>query len=344
MLRYEASTHPTRWNIGGRLGPLSDPLLPSLSSVRAPVRTIVTALFIAAVLPLHGCTQERPAHPNVVRPRFAWTPGTVAWVETERVEFQRRPVSPDTTRERSQSSFRVQRHRDGLRMVYHDSAAGERAGMPQVPPRGAPVLGGLVVGPRGTFVRLEGVAEASDSLRRVVRDSLRRVPEEAVRLMEELVSEEALLDGARQYWALLVGRWAGREIAIGEVHEERGLMASPVGMGAKVRTTTEWAAEGRVPCTEGEREARCVRFRVRSATDPADLARNYRQMRSALGSTPEIDATDYIVVHAGTTYLITEEATLRPHRIEEEAFLSIQVANDEVTVLERQTTRFTYAP
>ncbi|HEX2210681.1 MAG TPA: hypothetical protein VHG93_23570 [Longimicrobium sp.] len=308
------------------------------------MRTIITALFIAAVPPLHGCTHERPADPNVVSPRFAWTPGTRAWVTTEREEFQRRPLSPDTTRERSRSSLRVQRHRDGLRIVHHDSAAGEHADMPQLPPRGATVLGGLVVSRRGTFVRLEGAAEASAELRRVVRDSLRRVPDEAVRLMEELVSEEALLDGARQYWALLVGRWAGREIAIGEIHEERGLIASPVGMGAKVRTTTEWAAEGRVPCTAGEREARCVRFRVRSATDPADLARNYRQMRSALGSTPEVDATDYIVVHAGTTYLITEEATLRPHRIEDEAFLSIRVGDAEVTVVERQTTRFTYAP
>lgn len=301
---------------------------PSLAALAA----VLLALPVA-------CAPASDDDPEVVRPRFGWTAGMTARVVTVSEETDQRRAAGDTLRERSAATLQVLDHPEGLRIAWTDSTTADAAELPT----GPAALHAVVVSERGTFLRLEGSFDASIALRRMVRDSTQDEPPELVRLLEAALSEEAFRAAALEEWSLLVGRWAGREIEIGAIHQERSTL--PFSPGGPVRTIVEWAAERRVTCDAGESGARCVRFRVRTAFDADDLVRSFRTQRAAAEG-PEIwlDGITIIAVVVETQYLVAEEATLRPHRIDAEMRRTFRFGDEETHSLVRRRTRFTYPP
>jgi hypothetical protein len=295
-------------------------------------RLCLLALVAAAQT---ACAPEVRPDPDVVHPRFGWTAGMTARVVTESEEFDRRPVAGDTLRERSVATLLVLDHPEGLEIVWDDSARADAAELPS----GAEALGGIVVSKRGTFIDLQGDFEASQAMRRLMQETVGNP--ELLAVMEAAFTDEAFRSAAIEEWSLLVGRWAGREIAFGEIHQERSTV--PFSPGGPVRTIVEWAAEGRVPCDDGESDARCVRFRVRTAYDVDDLGRSFRVQRAAAGGPePWLDQVTMILVVVETRYVVAEEATLRPRHIDAEMSRSFQFGDRETSSVERRRTRFIY--
>jgi len=187
----------------------------------------------------------------------------------------------------------------------------------------------IEVGSEGTFESVAELESAREAFRGVVRElnggdlELRQA-----KTLKPLLTDEVLTSRAKQYWSFLVGTWAGSQVPIGEKQETDATDAFEfpmVGRG-EVDLELEFTVEERISCSsrpaDSGSEPECVRITVKSRPDvqkmkevlqkQVDHFAAQKAQKQGMDRVPDLTVTD-VFIRSDMT-LVTEPATLRPHR------------------------------
>jgi hypothetical protein len=238
--------------------------------------------------------------------RFAWPADLSADVEYSRSRTQTgRPASELKLRGRLVAAARGQ----GIAVRYSgwSGAEGEAAAMLRASERLA-----VVVDASGQAQAVEGIPDAVEALRKIPPFT-DRSPQIA-KVLELLPA--SLEKDARENWGMLVGTWAGNDLAVGETYESESKVAVPAVPEAKIRIRLS-ARAVRVAECPGRNGRRCVELWMRSEPDANDVRRvvtalmeRFEAPREAIqGALSQLD-----VVMEAT--ILSEPSTLVPSRLE----------------------------
>ncbi|HZZ86592.1 MAG TPA: hypothetical protein VFE30_18845 [Anaeromyxobacteraceae bacterium] len=190
-----------------------------------------------------------------------------------------------------------------------------------------------VVGRDGAYKRAEGLDEAIAILRRA-----------AGRETDGDKARESIRRQVRDDWEQTVGAWRGRRLSAGQVvkaEQEGALALLPSVVGTM---EVEYLFRGRVPCEEGQAEARCVEL-ARSVRPAKKSAREI--LAQVAAGLPAQQASTLRAVEASSeTVLVTEPDTLVPHRllVRDQLSLTVEAAEGaQRSVTERSEDSYHFA-
>ncbi|HEU0012915.1 MAG TPA: hypothetical protein VFQ45_04490 [Longimicrobium sp.] len=312
---------------------------------------LAAALLLAAAPVRAQDTIAAPA--DTVRLRFGWQPGMTMRMEAEKLRTRESANGPTTVRMASTAWTSVAPHPRGL-LVRTDSMRWD-----ELPDALGPVgemlrsLGSSAADPAtivtadGEFVGLNDPAALRAEVERALEPMLAEFEAEVPgirQMMQGMMSEEALATAAADEWGAMVAFWADADLELGTVYALDDTIQAP-GLGVPIPMTLEFGAMERVPCTEEETQARCVRLELNSIPDQEALLQAVAQLMGALG--PEIQAEmealkGQLSVETLTT-LVTDPATLRPYSLEIVKQSTAEVEGEErVVQSDIERTRFFY--
>ncbi|WP_176063062.1 hypothetical protein [Anaeromyxobacter diazotrophicus] len=179
-----------------------------------------------------------------------------------------------------------------------------------------------VVAPDGRFRRAEGLDQALAAIKTAT-------PEEREKARQALIRSTAF------DWELMVGAWAGEQLAPDQPKRKQLQGYVPHIVAVEALLEVEYGLEGRVPCTEQETERRCVQLSYRASLAPGDRPATLDRLRrittsEAAKATPED-------VHADIELLlVTEPETLIPHRMTQRERLRLRLRLAEGRVVETE--------
>jgi hypothetical protein len=289
-----------------------DAALRSARSFAALLVVLAAAASVADEVAPGAGTAARPRGPEMVALRFAWPAPLLAEVRFSRTR-SRPGARPSTFTARWTSS--AVREGDGLLV----SAARTRwEGDLPVPPAAAASMirasEAVVqrIGADGEFLGLEGAEALRPAFARVFEELW--VPGEQAERAVALAEAGARAD-AEELWNLAVGFWTGAELELTELYGMERESELPFAPGVRVRSAVEYRIRRRVPCAVGEREARCVEVTLLSTPERPAVERAAKVLLGRLaGPDGAVPAVADLQVDAELV-LVTEPATLRPHRL-----------------------------
>ena len=315
------------------------------------------ALALAACLA--GCSPRAAQPPPAgsgepVSLRFGWPPGMQAQVLTQ--ASRQRVIGSDTREGATTTSYALAVHADAdgvlvqtfdvRAQVRSDGVSPQQQALLEFVTRASASLPVLLVAPSGQVLGLRGVAEMRRELLAAMTPLLTGPAEQTETMrqsFESLFAEERLSGVVTALWTPIVGAWSGADLVIGETYEGADQQPSPLVPGMPITMAYKYRVMRRLPCTAGATALACVEIRLISR--PSDEAlpairasmQQLFSMNAPRGATmPEID--DLEVKNSLT--LITEPATLRPHRLVQERSISgIVEQGDQPDVAVRQTER-----
>lgn len=306
-------------------------------------------LLCLSLMPASALAQRPPAAPDTVKLRFGWRPGTTAQIETTRFQEQR-SASVDTMRSRTTYRMHVAPHDDGLLISYTDftfpdaDTTDERTSIAE---QAAAIVPKVVVDSAGGFVRVEDVAGVRARLDTLMTRML--APEEAASAREglaDLVTEEALAGLAAQEWNAIVGRWAGRDVVMGEDYGFEEEAALPMIPGAVVEMISTFSIARRTSCDEGAGGSDCIEIRLVSRADPDAVRAILAQFTERLLATPGVGIAFESFEMENEMVLVAEPGTLQPHRVSMSKSMggvfTAQGERGDVSQREVRTYRYTY--
>lgn len=275
--------------------------------------------------------------------RFAWPAGMEAEVESEHTKIvQHGTVAPDTQTTRSTYRLMVQDHADGRKISFVDwntggdvdsalVAATERFVTEEFLAQFRPAF---VVGPDGELLRLEGYEPIRDMLDSILRPMFDTMPGDKaprLRFLDRLLSDEFLLSQVADEWNPLVWSWSDLDFEVGAVYEKDFERPSPIMPDELIPFHVENSLISRVPCEDGAADSACVSLVMRLVPDPdvlAPMAVRFLKQTSgfsnSLGKAWRMDIENII-------RLVTEPATLTPHRLEIRQTVEISGPQDSLT-------------
>ncbi len=246
--------------------------------------------------------------------RFAWPEGlTVQVASVSTVTQNEQPP------ERSALNYqlRLEGHGEERKLITEQLKGSEGATSEQ----GAPVpTPAIVLGPKGELKRIEGVDQVVQEMAREAESQ--GLPPEQQAQITGLV-RDAMEQATRTRWEVLVGKWSGLTLKPGERLERKSQTTVPL-FGSKAATVEHVSLKGRVPCTEGAAEKRCVLLVLESSVDPqgldqatdAMLGKVKAFMKANMGvpdeAIPEMTVMKLRV--DSTLEFVAEPDTLVPHR------------------------------
>lgn len=313
------------------------------------------ALIGMASAPCPATAQDVPVPIDTVQLRFDWDAGTHARVATTRFR-ERIAETADTAAGGARYRMNVQGHDEGLLISYDDFSfpppadTTQAAQLSAVAEQAAAMVPKFIVDTAGVFVRIHDAASV-----RIQLDSLMARllgPDELAAVREGLaraLSEEALTGLAAQEWNAIVGMWVGADLEIGEVYEFEETAELPMIPDARVRMISEFAIEGRTPCVEGGSVDDCVEIRLVSYPDPGAMKEVLTQYMQRLLAAPGLGGIGFeSLVMENEMILITEPATLRPHRVwlskSVTGVVTAEGERSEVSQTDIRTYEYTYTP
>jgi hypothetical protein len=182
------------------------------------------------------------------------------------------------------------------------------------------VFPSFVVSDEGRLVRLEGVEPLIEEAQRKLERRLADLPPEspeARALAETRVSEEHLLEAAREHWKQLVEDWSGATLEVGERQQRKDRLEAPSLGGARILSTTEFGVGGWIPCKEEASAADCVEIEVHSRPLPEALSRLEEMMRErSRGASKAGAAVLENLEIEESSYLVAEPSGMIPHYLE----------------------------
>ena len=315
---------------------------------------------------LFGASTVSCADSTPVPLAFGWTPTIEARVEVWHSRV-RQAVQSDTQRSALRYTMHVQEHPDGLLITYDDFALGPSPdGHPSHGPRpalsksGSPrveMLSGLmpsfVVTNDGEFVRLDDLDGLKDRNLQAIRDSL-TTPEEE-RLLRDMLTDDAMTSIVAQEWTAIVDFWAGRQLVPRRTVETTGVGSLPLIPTITVAMTYKVTLKRWLPCSEDEREKRCVELELYSYPNSAQVARALHSLLEsvAVAATPDQATAVVSAIPAFRSMdvenlitLITEPGTLLPHELQINRLttgtMSIEGESIPVRLLDQRAYRFEY--
>lgn len=288
-------------------------------------------LVLACQVLALGCAHApagSPAAPAPVALRFDWPEGFTAEVlaRQEQESWGSDPV-------RSLSRRTLVTARQGQDIVVRSRSApgeeGRRRGKAERLTDGL----GEVVRRDGTFVRADGVEGALD----LVRHGGEVPVDVARRGLERSLATD---------WEILAGAWAGRSFVRGQPQHKRFAGSVPLMATAETLLDVTLTFEGFTPCSTEETEPRCVELRYHARTAPSARAATLARIGQVIAATPGRPVVREFHDDLDVT-LVTEPATLIPHRIVDRESLRIRMRMEdghEREAEERSEDEYVFAP
>jgi len=259
--------------------------------------------------------------------RFDWPVGLTAFVQTERSTRTTGPRGPSSTTVRMSYRIEVEEAPEG-RLIRRgdiraeDPESGQIYPVDQLPePLASQLMAAFpsfVVDGEGQLARLEGIEPVIEEAQRKLESRLAELPPESAEaraLAATRVSEEHLLEAAREEWDQLVGAWAGTSLLVGEIYQRKARLVVPALGGPRILSGAEFDVGRRIPCGEEMTAADCVEIEVRSRPLPEALSQ-LEQVMHERSPTPAGRGTLGNFEIEESSYLVAEPSTLIPHYLE----------------------------
>jgi hypothetical protein len=272
---------------------------------------------------------------DAVALRFDWPVGLTAFVQTERSTRTTGSRGTNSTTVRMSYRIDVEQAEEG-RLIHRgeiraeDPQSGRTYPLEQLPEPLASqlmaVFPSFVVSDEGELVRLEGIEAVIEEAQRKLESRLAELPPESAEaqaLAATRVSEEHLLEAAREHWDQLAGAWAGKSLVVGESYQREHHLVVPSLGGLRILSAAEFGVGQRIPCGEGMTTADCIEIEVLSRPVPEALAELEGAMRErSRAPTPGGRGALENFQIEESSYLVAEPSTLIPHYLETTAKFS----------------------
>lgn len=282
-------------------------------------------LPVAAVL-LAGCatTPKAPPAPETVELRFAPKPGS-AQIENVDVRTLRVDGREQERRTAMHATATVLEVPEGFALV-NENVRFESAAPSPLLDLAARIAEGfrLVVNREGEIVSFHGLEELQPEIMRWFNGlKLGPVPPAVLEQMRAAILEasdpQRIADETAADWFEQVGAWNGKTLEIGRTYE------------APAPATYRYRAIERLPCTEGEKEPRCVRLELVST--PSEEARQQaKETLAPLLSAADPNATTGPIEMENRVELVVVPETLDAYRMEERQIVRMTVTSGEKSV------------
>jgi hypothetical protein len=251
---------------------------------------------------LCACAGAPPAanKPEEVALRFDWGDGLAAHVTSD--FGGKRPTT---------TSYDLKAEPHGDELVLVTSGFETNGTSTEEAAARAASLARIVVGRDGSFRRLEGV-EAS------VAELLPALPgiDEKAKAQLSAQVEKVLQQGAQREWSALAGFWNGKSLEIGRTYERIGKGPIALAGGAIFDISQSYVLTGRVPCSQGEQENRCVELRLTEKPTALSLTQITEAVNRGLSEQAGTEIASVIIDKIeDSTVLVTEPQTLKPHML-----------------------------
>ena len=289
-------------------------------------RMVVFLVWMVSVPVSVARAQDPAAGADVVSLRFNWPANIGIGVSFASRQVREQPgVSTDISIQ-GHYQISVVDHPQGLRVMQSGLETTLFESIPTMPPPVETLYRNLaalspdyVVSADGALIGVDGL----DQLAASVRDSMAPLFEAAgpqaagVRgMVDEMLSEDALFAQIQEEWNAMVGTWVGAdfELGVGYVLEESVPIPMFPDMSLPMRYSFEASERG--PCAAGAAENSCVRLRMESAPDEAQLAAFVERFVARVGG-ELADAEGAIgqLSRVDTIELLAEPGTLLPHEL-----------------------------
>ncbi|HEX6133851.1 MAG TPA: hypothetical protein VFZ24_07805 [Longimicrobiales bacterium] len=298
--------------------------------------------------------QDMAARTDTIRLRFGWPAGTTARIQTTRYREQISETS-DTTFMSADYRMSVTAHPEGLLVSYDDFRfptvvdSTDGRDVNALAQRAASMVPKFVVGTGGEFVRIDDVASIRAGLDSMMAELLGPDADAAdVReALAAMLSEEALTGLAAEEWNAVVGMWIDADLELGAVYELEDQAPLPILPGVVVPMISEFSIESRTACEAGGADSACVELHYVSYPEPAAVKAALAEYLERLPAVPGMSSFAFEDLEVENEIIIvTEPATLRPHRMQITKAVSGVVTaggeRSEVTQLDVRTYQYTY--
>jgi len=285
--------------------------------------------------------------------RFDWPAGASALVTLESTR-SRGPVGR-MSKHTVSGTYRlaVSDSEDGRRIEFQDgrlvSSLGNLAGtekkMHELVVEAMANPAGFDITANGRFVRLADVANLQSHIRDMLDSfSADLAPDARIQfssMFAQMTDEEVLQNGAAEQWHRDVGFWSGAGLDVGDWYEMDYTNRVSILGNMPLAMKKKFSVVERVPCSEGDTSTDCVRIEITSAAGSDELraafAEFIRNIAKETKTKPEIKKLSF----EQSTVIITEPATLRPHKIESQKSSTIlmSVAGREQSTIKSERNR-----
>ncbi|HEX6307694.1 MAG TPA: hypothetical protein VFZ69_05860 [Longimicrobiales bacterium] len=299
--------------------------------------------------------QETPGAADTVRLRFDWPPGTTARIQTTRYREQVTETA-DTTFMSADYRMRVSAHPDGLLVAYDDFRfptvvdTTNGADVNALAQRAASMVPKFVVDTGGEFVRIHDIEAIRAGLDSMLAELIGAGADAAEmrEAMAAMLSEEALTGLAAEEWNAVVGMWIDADLELGTVYQLEDEAPLPILPGVVVPMISELTVQARTSCVEGGSDSSCVELHYVSFPEPAAVKAAIARFLEGVPQMPGMQPFAFEDLEVENEIIIvTEPATLRPHRMQITKALSGAVTaggeRSEVSQLDVRTYRYTYS-
>lgn len=185
-----------------------------------------------------------------------------------------------------------------------------------------------VVSPEGEILTLEGLDEAISATQEALKGLAEDVPEEAKpyfdMVLNNAVSEETLLNQAKETWFHQVGMWIGAEFEKGYVYSSEYVEAVPAFGNLELQFDATYEYLGKVACNKGTEALNCVELAFNSVLH-ADHAKKLTEAIAEQLKLPLPE--DFIMSIEQEIFIIAEPSTLKTHRFGE--IKTVSAPNDD---------------
>ncbi len=263
---------------------------------------------------------------DAVYPGFAWPPGLRVDVEFDRVRTQITTGGSRTSRTSGRYSIAAENDPLGLRVVVSDveyTSKGSPVEIPEISGaagallRSAQMQPDYVVDRHGRVVAILGTEALREEIARTMHAGIDSLPTEARAVAQRLFDSgpevRRVEARARERWSRLVEVWIGTA----PTHDWQVVGGSHISLaplpGLALPTSREARLLGMRPCGDGDATRMCAELELTSRLDAVQLAQS---LPDYLQGRPGIDRIE--VKLEERTLLLTEPATLRPHREQHE--------------------------
>ncbi len=299
-----------------------------------PATLLRSLALVAAVLvsaPAGAGAQDVATDGEVVLLEFGWAPGLEASVSMEQ-RILREGQSTDTDiRISTRYNMTVAEHPSGLVVSSTDGVLiSMDSNVPLAPDNPLRLMydglsgidQGYVLSPHGELLDVEGKEQAAAAFRAAlapVLDSASMVPEMQglVQSFETMLTPDAMVASAAEFWNALVWTWAWEEYEVGIVYEVETEEPSPLMPNLMIPMRYELGFLEVVACPDAEESNGCVRLELRSYPDPAVIQEFMTTFMDQLGAADqgvELEIEEY--EQENRIVLVTQPESLIPYSME----------------------------
>lgn len=319
------------------------------------VLSAVLSVFAFLAVPATGAETKNAAGKDRVKLTFAWPKnlkGSAAYNSTKTVTSTRRTQKQKLF---GRYDFRVRPVADGLAILTENAKIemeGARGGadvqaklrdfmlkLASSPP-------GFVVSSQGAFRRIDGLEtfqhKVESGMSELFADFPPKIRTQVQRMIAPMISPAQLQQQMVAQWNRDVGFWTGgTEIDHNDTYIVRYSNRIPAFGNLEVPMATRFRFVNRVPCTKKERTKRCVELETKTKIDHKELTKAIEKMIArGTGGKAKPNLTD-MRIDINVT-LVTDPATLIPHRVREEKITVAAGAGDRTQQVEVTQIDFKY--